>query len=66
MNRAGAGGAVHTCTTGRTRPFVLSFGVFDGGAQPGAAFNSTRSSVRFASTLGVCGALAPPRGEAVS
>lgn len=65
MNRAGAGGAVHAYTMGRTRPFVLSFGVFDGGAQPGAAFNSTRSSVRFASTLGVCAALEPQRGEAV-
>ena len=64
MNRAGAGGAVHAYTMGRTCPFVLSLGVFDGGAQPGAAFNSTRSSVRFASTLGVCGALEPPRGEA--
>ena len=66
MNRAGAGGAVHAYTMGRTGPFVLSLGVFDGGAQPGRAFNSTRSSVRFASTLGVCGAFEPPRGEAVS
>ena len=64
MNRAGAGGAVHSYTMGRTSPFVPSLGVFDGGAQPGAAFNRTRSSVRFASTLGVCGALEPPRGEA--
>ena len=63
MNRAGAGGAVHAYTMGRTGPFVLSLG--DVGAQPGRAFNSTRSSVRFASTLGVCGALEPPRGEAV-
>jgi hypothetical protein len=62
--RRGAGGAVHTYTMGPTS-LVLSLGVFDGGAQPGAAFNSTRSSVRFASTLGVCGALEPPRGEAV-
>jgi hypothetical protein len=65
MNRAGADGAVHACTMGRTCPFVLSLGMLDGGAQPGAAFNSTRSSVRFASTLGVCGALEPPRGKAV-
>jgi hypothetical protein len=65
MNRAGAGGAIHTYTMGRTGPFVLSLGVFDGGAQPGAPFNSTRSSVRFASTLGVCVALEPPRSEAV-
>jgi hypothetical protein len=57
--------AVHPYTMGRARQFVLSLGVFDGGAQPGAAFNSTRSSVRFASTLGVCGALEPPRGKAV-
>jgi hypothetical protein len=65
MNRAGAGGAVHAYTMGRTSPFVLLLGVFDGGAQPGAASNSTRSSVRFASTPGVCAALEPPRGEAV-
>jgi len=65
MNRVGVGGAVHTYAMGRTSAFVLSLGVFDGGAQPGAKFNSTRSSVRFASTLGVCGALEPPRGEAV-
>lgn len=62
---ARAGAPVHSGETGRTRPFLFSFGAIDGDAWPVAAFDRARSSFWFTCALGRCGAAEPPCDEAV-